>query len=120
MTFDEFLAHYGIKGMHWGVRRSQRELHPGGSEDHNNARAAGAKVKKSGVKSLSNKELQDYITRMNLEAQYQRLAPPSKGAIVLRSGGKFVGEILVGVGKSQATKFANDQASKLVAQALKK
>lgn len=118
---DDFLQHFGVKGMRWGVRKDRS--HPsshGGSEDHNNAAAARAKARKGGVKSLSNKELQDMITRMNLEQQYVRLAPPSKGAIILRKGSQVVGEILLGVGKSQATKILNDQATKLVAQALKK
>lgn len=26
MTFEEFLAHYGVKGMRWGVRRSEAQL----------------------------------------------------------------------------------------------
>jgi len=29
---DNFLAHHGIKGMHWGVRRSDAQLHVGPSE----------------------------------------------------------------------------------------
>jgi 2'-5' RNA ligase len=117
---DKFLAHFGVKGMRWGVRKDRSGGGHGGSDDHNNATAARAKAKKGGVKSLSNKELQDMITRMNLEQQYVRLAPPSKGAIIMRKGSQVVGEILIGVGKSQATKLLNDQATKLVAQALKK
>ena len=114
------LEHFGVKGMRWGVKKSESHSSGGGSEDHNNATAAAGKAKKGGVKSLSNKELQDMITRMNLEQQYVRLAPPSKGAIVLKKGGQFVGEILVGVGKSQASRVLNDQATKLVAKALAK
>jgi 2'-5' RNA ligase len=117
------LYHFGVKGMQWGVRKSSAKAAArasGGSEDHANAAAAKMKAKKGGVKSLSNKELQDMITRMNLEQQYVRLAPPSKGAVILRKGSQVVGEILLGVGKSQATKALNDQATKLIAQAIKK
>lgn len=115
-TTDEFFEHFGIKGMKWGVRRSQSEIHG----DHAGAHASLKKAKKHGTSSLSNAELHSIITRMNLEQQYVRLAPPSKGAIILRHGGKVVGEILLGVGKSQATRVLNDQATKLVAQAMKK
>lgn len=118
-TVEEILEHFGVRGMRWGVRRSQTELH-GGSQDHQNAAAAAAKAKKGGVKTLSNKELQDMITRMNLEGQYVRLKPPSKGAVILRQGSKFVGEVLIGVGKSQATKLVNDHATKLIAGAMVK
>jgi hypothetical protein len=116
---EEILEHFGVKGMRWGVRKSHDGGHgSGASDDHTNAANARAKAKKGGVKSLSNKELQDMITRMNLEQQYVRLAPPSKGAIILKKGGQVVGEILLGVGKSQATKVLNDQATKLIAGAL--
>lgn len=166
-TADDILAHYGIKGMRWGVRRSQAQLdlidshtghrtpirynpkkatvernadgslkitassarehrkiqkqidrHP--SQDHQNASAAMAKAKKGGTKSLSNKELQDLITRMNLEKQYSQVVPPSGKSKALKAGGKFAGDVLVNVGKQQATKVLNDQATKVVAQVLKK
>lgn len=121
----QFLAHFGVKGMKWGDRKSTSKATKSGgsdhsSDDHANASAAKAKAKKTGVKSLSNKELQDMITRMNLEQQYVKLAPPSKGAVILRKGGQVVGEILLGVGKSQATKALNDQATKLIGAALKR
>jgi hypothetical protein len=116
---EEILEHFGVKGMRWGVRRSRDGSNgTGASDDHTNATNARVKAKKGGVKSLSNKELQDMITRMNLEQQYVRLAPPSKGAVILKKGGQVVGEILLGIGKSQATKVLNDQASKLIAGAL--
>lgn len=118
-TLDDTLAHFGIKGMKWGVRRSSTQ---GGSssEDHDNAAAAKAKASKGGAKALSNKELQDLVTRINLEQQYSKLVPPSKSTVVLKKGGEIVGNILLGVGKQQASRIANDQATKLIASILKK
>ena len=118
-TMNEFLSHYGIKGMRWGVRRSRSQI-DSSSEDHRTAQSAKKKAKKGGVKSLSNKELQDLITRMNLEKQYSSVVPPSRGKRLLSGGAKFTADVIAGVGKQQATKLANDQATKLVAQMLKK
>lgn len=112
----DILAHFGVKGMRWGVRRRPSQIH----SDSASATASAKKAKKHGTKALSNKELQDLITRMNLEQQYSRVAPSGKGSKLLRGGAKFTGEVLVGVGKSQATSLVNAQATKLVASALKK
>jgi hypothetical protein len=119
------LAHFGVKGMRWGVRRSEKELHGGKSshpesEDHRNAAAAKDKARKHGTKSLSNKELQDMINRMNLEQQYARVAPTPKGVRFLKAGAKFTGDVLINVGKQQATKLAADHATKLVGVMLKR
>ena len=65
------LAHHGVKGMRWGKRKA-RPSHPV-SEDHVTAEAASNKAKEGGVKALSNKELQDVITRKNLEKQHREL-----------------------------------------------
>lgn len=86
------LEHYGIKGMKWGVRKNgptdvvvkatpgKRVRTKGGkfhepSEDAIRAAVAKQKARKSKVDSLSNKELQDLVQRMNLEQQYNRLDP---------------------------------------------
>ena len=118
-TVEGILAHFGVKGMRWGVRRSRSQLE-GGSDDHKNAVSARAKAKKGGTKSLSNKELQDLITRMNLEKQYTTVVPTSRGKRLLSGGVKFTADVLVGVGKQQATKLASDHATRLVGQLLKK
>jgi hypothetical protein len=115
---DEFLEHFGIRGMRWGVRNKSK-LGSDGSTDFQTARTAAKKAKKGGAKSLSNAELQNLINRMNLEQQYARVVPPSTGARIAKSGGKFVGDVLISVGKAQATKLANDQATKLIATILK-
>jgi hypothetical protein len=120
------IEHYGTLGMKWGIRRSNRQLaraakaNKGASQDYTTAANAASKARKGGVKALSNAELKTLVDRMNLEQQYSRVVPPSRGARITRAGGKFAGEVLVGVGKQQATKLANDQVSRLLANALKK
>lgn len=113
---DEVLEHFGVKGMRWGVRRTEAEIHG----DSAAATSAHRKAKKHGTQALSNQELQALITRMNLERQYSQVVPSSRGSKAARAGGKFAADILISVGKSQITKLATDHAAKLVAQALKK
>ena len=75
--FDDFLEHYGIKGMRWGIRRKN----PSGgttsvapaSDDVERARRTYATVRTHGTKAVSNKDLQDLINRLNLEAQYTQV-----------------------------------------------
>lgn len=79
------LSHYGIKGMKWGVSRSDS---PGGSssgqkpspsEDALNAAKTAQKIKAGGgIHVLDNNELQQTITRMNLESQYRNLTTNKK------------------------------------------
>jgi hypothetical protein len=114
MDVDELttdvLLHYGKKGMKWGERRAagranstQTSSHGGGnnarkygaaSEDARRAAAGRQSIKKSGVHSLSNKELQEVVTRMNLEQQYVRLSTPQK-----KQGKSFVDEAITNVPK---------------------
>lgn len=91
---DALLRHYGVKGMKWGVRSAgssgpqdvkvksnfgNRLVRTSGgkghklSEDATKAAVSRQKAKKSNVRSLSNKELQELVTRMNLEQQYNQL-----------------------------------------------
>lgn len=94
------LVHYGVRGMRWGTRRASsgggsgtraKKVQAPAAEEHVNARIA---VKK-GRHQLSNKELQDTITRLNLEQQYDRLSPSAKA-----KGAKITGKILSQVGQT--------------------
>lgn len=128
---ETVLAHYGVKGMKWGKRKSEptsvtttavpgkRVKAKGGtlqpaSDDAVRAAASKQRAKKSTTDSLSNKELQELVTRMNLEQQYARLAGPSNPAK------KFVVDTLTNVGKQQLTRIAQDQAAQQVTELLKK
>ena len=123
----EFLSHYGVKGMQWGVRtRSARDLsvrrnrpapqavtpvatskvphgtkrktkikteggenHPA-HEDAIKVAKAQTKLKKSGPAALSNKELQELQTRMNLERNVTQMVSQSTRA---GRGRKFVRDL---------------------------
>lgn len=101
---ENYLAHYGVKGMKWGVVRSvnkglqafgrrqarskagQLGLKVGikiqkkklAKQSRNNVKPhedyAKAHSKKS-VKEMSDKELRDRLNRINMEQQYNRLNP---------------------------------------------
>lgn len=95
------LAHYGVPGMKWGVRKRRRaaaaasqgpveptvQRRPGGSinlkktqggqgfEPSQDARVAARNAivaKRSGVAALSNQELKQLVDRMNLEMNYSK------------------------------------------------
>ena len=108
----DFLEHYGVKGMRWGVRNADR---PAASGDAVAFRDIKTKAKKGGVSALSNKELKEFNERANLEQQYHRLNPSAKKKAL-----QFTADILLGVGKQQAMKLAGDVAAKQIANLLKK
>lgn len=107
------IAHYGVKGMKWGVRRKStgpKEV----SEDAAKAAGAATKAKTKGKQSLSNEEMQALVTRMNLEKQLTQLTPATR----TQKGAKFAGNLLINVGKQQAQMVVNDQVNKQLKKAL--
>lgn len=120
---QEFLKHFGRKGMKWGQRIFSRGS-DGGSEsststspthqlsDSEQARAVAAKIKKEGLSSVSNQEMQVLVNRMNLQRQYAQLtAQPSK----IERGREFVNrQLKTGKTINEAIAFANSPAGKLI------
>lgn len=114
-SLDEVLAHHGIKGMHWGVRRKNPSAGTPSSEDHDRASALRTQRRSSGTRTLSNKELQDLITRLNLERQVKQLAPTPKESVT-----NFLTGLLRDTGKQQASRVANEAIAKQLNNAIKK
>ena len=112
---DAFLEHHGIKGQRWGVRRKNPSGGAPASEDHTRVAGLRTQRKTQGTKTLSNRELQDLITRLNLEQQVKRLDPTPKESV-----SNFLSGLLRDTGKQQATNFANEQLKKQLNNAMKK
>ena len=111
-TADDVLEHFGVKGMKWGVRKNRSGS---ASEDAQRADAARKKIKTGGgTKALSNKELQDLVTRMNLEQQYSTLTGKQKKSTLNK--GQETAKSILGVGKTvnEAIVFVNSPAMKLL------
>jgi hypothetical protein len=123
------LVHFGVKGMHWGFRKTEKapavpdgetrviQKKPGtkvtseggrGVPAHDDAiRSAHAKqvAKTSTTDALSTKELQDLVTRLNLERQYAQLTTP-QNQNTMKNGLKKVNEIMAI--KKQVDQITND------------
>ena len=84
-----FIEHYGVKGMRWGVRRKSSGSSSPASDD---AKRHAANRKK-GVSALSDKELKDLANRLNTEQQVSRLT---------KNGESTAKRVLAGVGTANA------------------
>lgn len=105
----DFLAHYGVKGMRWGYRKSESggRVKSGkrtASEDFIRSRELGKKK----VHELSNSELKDLNERMNLEQNYARLVSSQPNRIA--QGAKTVNQVLTTANKAYS--FVNSPAGK--------
>ncbi len=83
---EQFLMHYGVLGMKWGVRRKR--------SSSGVSRSSGKKVKGASVvrenqngqtkRRMSNNELQARVKRLRLEAEYARLVKETTPVTVSR------------------------------------
>jgi len=110
----DILAHHGVKGQRWGIRRNrnhplstlrrpQRQVHP----DAAAARAIQKKRRRSGVKSLSNEEIRTYTNRLNLEQSLKGAERRNRSA-----GQKAAADILKTVGKIGIEEAAKSAVAK--------
>lgn len=110
---SDFLQHYGVKGMKWGVVRERLNSGAVGkakklvesSEDHKKAAAVRTKAKIAGVNTLSNKELQEIITRMNLETQFKTLKTVEHEQSLVGKGKKWAANFVTDVLKDTAASW---------------
>jgi hypothetical protein len=135
---EDFLEHYGIKGMHWGVRRNPgpsgrvegsdhpsdtaktRSVHsPGGldgdkntSTDHERVTAIIAKAKKQGFSSLSNEEIRMVNKRFEDEKKFRQTT--REAALARRSTGRKIVDSLLNAGVEAAQQQAANSGKKIV------
>ena len=111
-SVDNFLAHYGVKGMKWGVKRKPK-TDAGESSDSKQSTQARARAKgdKSGVKVLSNKELQAAINRMQMEQNFKRLATNERPPVQ-----RFIASTLLEIGKREVQQVVGKKIASTVAK----
>lgn len=121
----EFLEHYGVKGMKWGVRRTDAQLSRGKGKDKEDG--GGAKPKKvvgktkttgKSASEMSDAQLKKVVERINTEQRYAQLTAPKPG--VASAVGKFAAEIAVNVARTQITAVANKQAAGIIGELMAK
>lgn len=106
---DDFLIHFGVKGMKWGSRKRKKE---GPSADFTRKTMTRQRAKRSGTKALTNAELQDAINRMNLEQQFKRLATNERPAVT-----RFIASTLMEIGKREVQVGLAKKVGKVAAKA---
>lgn len=89
---EDFLEHYGVKGMHWGQRKKNNPA----STDSASATKTKTAAKKQGVHTVSNAELQAAIRRMQLEQDFKRLKVNEQAPIK-----RWVASTLLEIGKRE-------------------
>ena len=102
------LMHYGVKGMKWGVRRSEAELARarGRSSSSDSGKPSSGRKR---VSEMSDDELRKSVNRLQLEQQYNKLNPEK-----ISVGKRFVNKMLKDVVVPAATEVAKESVKKIM------
>lgn len=109
----EYLEHYGVKGMKWGVIRNRGvALGKAGvkkayapSDDAKKSHEIMARAKLGGVRNLNNHEMRMVIQRMELERQYKELYGERQWH---NAGKKWVGKFVTDVLRDAAASWISN------------
>lgn len=109
------LTHYGVLGMKWGRRKGSSSGSSSTPSNPSNDHIKKVKLKRKKVSEMSNEELRDLNTRLQLERQYADLNKAS-----VASGKKVVTDILTNAAKQTAASYTAKYMSKGLDTLIKK
>lgn len=135
---DDYLAHYGVLGMKWGVRRTAAQLgnhvrtkrtQVKRKQSSVKARATREKNKKAAAKrqklldegllspkKMTDTELKAKIERLNLEKEFKKSMAEARGD----GGKKYVTDILKKIGENTLTNLGTQAATHVIGEAINK
>jgi len=105
MITEDFIEHYGTKGMKWGIRKKPSKGRKG------------AKAKSRKVSDMSDTELRAKVNRLNMEKQYKTLKKNKRDQSLIRKGAKVTGQILGKSAKKSLTAFSTKQMTEALEKA---
>ena len=133
---QEYLAHHGIKGQKWGIRRYQNEdgsltalgkirygikgKREGKTETtkilikqrESKSSSKNQNEKKKRLKEVSTEDLQKIVNRLKLEQEYKNLVKPkSEGSTLAKAGKRFIEGLLASSGKAIADGFVKEYSA---------
>lgn len=115
---NDYLKHYGVLGMKWGVRRNRSTSSSGKRGEKNGSdekklivmrppkpSTASSKPKKTSISDMSDDELRRRISRLEMEKRYKDLSREREQKQVSR-GKRFVQDVMEKSGRNIATQVA--------------
>jgi len=112
---DDFLEHYGVKGMRWGFRKDRRTgMYPRRSDIESSTRRERRRTVRN-RRTLSDSEIRETIDRIRLEKQLRDLINED-----LSPGRTFVADVLKGSGRKVLSTAATGGALYLIRLSLER
>lgn len=125
---EDYLEHWGVKGMRWGFRKKRKESKSSSNESHGFMRSISAdqarynELSRKKYYEMSNKEMNEYKTRRQLIDDYTRLqevdrkANRSKGQAFVEEAWKLSKKAVIDGGKEYASNAIKETTKKMIAK----